>query len=117
MGKLIRFPNIKQPTPIQSESDRLQNIRAYQSRFILDKSIELAYDTLDEIEKNGIDLRTNPEIETDLLMVCEAIKSTMARACNLTHPLHDLADQIINKQHAADFRNGYLEHSEQDELT
>lgn len=109
MAKVIQFPRGKNPVPIQSEEDRQENIRAYQSRFILDKSIEMAYDILDDIEKNGIDLRTNPEIETDLLMLCEAIKATMARACNLKHPLHDLSSQIINQQDAHTFSVGYYE--------
>ena len=97
-NNVVKFPNLignNQPVP-QSEEQRLANVKAYQTRFVLDTSIELSYDLFDDVMSKGLDLTANPKIDQDMLMVCESIKAMMLRACGIDHPLHKVTEEIVN---------------------
>jgi hypothetical protein len=91
----------------QSEEQRQANIKAYQEKFILDSSIELSYKLFDDIAAQGMDLSLSPKIEHDMLMLCEAIKATMFRACGIEHPLHKITEQIISAEEGEVFKSVY----------
>jgi hypothetical protein len=91
----------------QTEEQRQANIRAYQQKFILDSSIEMSYKIFDDIGAQGMDLTMSPKIEHDMLMICEAIKATMLRACNIPHPLHKITEQIISAEEGDIFKSVY----------
>ena len=91
MGKVIQFPKKfdSKSVPI-SEEERLANIKRYQAELSLNTSIELTYQLFEEIESRGIQLR-NKELDQDLLMVCESLKSALLKACGHDHPLQMLS--------------------------
>ena len=49
----------------------------------------------EEIEARGIQLR-DKELDQDLLMVCESIKSALLKACGHQHPLQSIVKQVVN---------------------
>jgi len=91
----------------QTEEQRQANIKAYQEKFILDSSIELSYKLFDDIAAQGMDLSVSPKIEHDMLMLCEAIKATMFRACGIDHPLHKITESIISSEEGEVFKSVY----------
>lgn len=110
-NNVIHFPvspkMAEQAQAPQTEEQRQANIRAYQEKFILDSSIELSYRLFDDIKAQGMDISISPKIEHDMLMLCEAIKATMFRACNIDHPLHKITEQIISKEEGEVFKSVY----------
>jgi len=109
-NNVVQFPNLmgdRKPVP-QSEEDRLKNIKAYQARMVLDTSIELSYQLFDEIQARGVDITASKDVEQDMLMVCEAIKATMLRACGIVHPLHKVTDEIIQSPDSKKFKDVWL---------
>jgi hypothetical protein len=89
----------------ESEEERLLKVKTYQARMIMDTSIELSYQLFDEIAARGINIGESPDIEQDMLMVCESIKATMLKACGITHPLHVLTEEIIQQPDGEKFRD------------
>lgn len=95
MGEVIQFPKMgKRDIPI-SEEERQKNIKRYQAELSLNTSIELTYQLFEEIEARGIQLR-DKELDQDLLMVCESIKSALLKACGHQHPLQSIVKQVVN---------------------
>ena len=104
-NNVVQFPRQAGANPIpQTEDERQANIKAYQTRMVLDTSIELSYQLFDEVLARGVDLSNSPEIEQDMLMVCESIKATMLRACGITHPLHKITEQVVDKGESIHFK-------------
>ena len=106
-NNVVQFPsrpgtNAK-PIP-QSEDERQANIKAYQTRMVLDTSIELSYQLFDEVLARGIDLTDSADIDQDMMMVCESIKAMMLRACGISHPLHKITEQVVNKYESIHFK-------------
>lgn len=106
MGELIQFP-LNGKVQIQSEEDRLRNVKQYQTDFCLETSIELAYAVFDQMEAHGLDLSKNKKLEQDLLMVAESIKAAMLRSCDIAHPLQKVTEQIVNITEAKKFKTIY----------
>jgi hypothetical protein len=115
---VIQFPsNGYAPSVVpQSDEERKANIAAYQTKFILDHSIELAYLLFDDMVARGMDLSVAENVDRDMLMVCETIKATMMRACGLDHPIHKLTEDLVNSSEGAAFQAAFLQ-SGDDELT
>jgi len=115
---VIQFPsNGYKPSVVpQSEEQRKANIAAYQTKFILDHSIELSYLLFDDMIARGMDLSEAENIDRDMLMVCETIKATMMRACGLNHPIHKLTEDLVNSEEGLSFQQAYVDMSK-DELT
>tara|TARA_B100001113_G_C21116122_1_gene625418 strand:+ start:2183 stop:2557 length:375 start_codon:yes stop_codon:yes gene_type:complete len=103
MGKVIQFPKKfnSKSVPI-SEEERLANIKRYQAELSLNTSIELTYQLFEEIESRGIKLR-NKELDQDLLMVCESLKSALLKACGHDHPLQMIVKEVVNKNESEIF--------------
>ena len=103
MGKVIQFPKINNNTVVPiSEEERLANIKRYQAELSLNTSIELTYQLFAEIEARGIQLH-NKELDQDLLMVCEALKSALLKACGHDHPLQKIVTELVNKEESKIF--------------
>ena len=95
MGEVIQFPlNGKRDIPT-SEEERQKNIKRYQAELALNTSIELTYQLFEEIEARGIKLR-DKELDQDLLMVCESLKSALLKASGAKHPLQAIVKQVVN---------------------
>ena len=103
MGKVIQIPKKfdSKSVPI-SEEERLANIKRYQAELSLNTSIELTYQLFEEIESRGIQLR-NKELDQDLLMVCESLKSALLKACGHDHPLQMIVKEVVNKSESEIF--------------
>jgi lipoate-protein ligase A len=103
MGKVIQFPKKfnSKSVPI-SEEERLANIKRYQAELSLNTSIELTYQLFEEIESRGIKLR-DKELDQDLLMVCESLKSALLKACGHDHPLQAIVKEVVNKNESEIF--------------
>jgi len=102
MGKVIQFPKMKRESVPISEEERLANIKRYQAELSLNTSIELTYQLFEEIESRGIKLR-NKELDQDLLMVCESLKSVLLKACGHDHPLQAIVKEVVNKDESEIF--------------
>lgn len=103
MGKVIQFPKVHNNTVVPiSEEERLENIKRYQAELSLNTSIELTYQLFAEIEARGIQLH-NKELDQDLLMVCESLKSALLKACGHKHPLQDIVTELVNKEESKIF--------------
>ena len=103
MGKVIQFPKKfdSKSVPI-SEEERLANIKRYQAELSLNTSIELTYQLFEEIESRGIKLR-DKELDQDILMVCESLKSALLKACGHDHPLQMIVKEVVNKSESEIF--------------
>ena len=112
MAQIIRFP--EQPgtanRQFETEKARLENVRRYHLQFVLNHSIEIAYTVFDIMESRGIKLMANDKIDLDMLMVCESIKAAMLRSLDIDHPLHDITEEIINRQEGQVFREQWHLH-------
>ena len=102
MGEVIQFPKMGSHNVPVSEKERLNNIKRYQAELSLNTSIELTYQLFEEIEARGIKLR-NKELDQDLLMVCEALKSALLKACGHDHPLQKITEQVVNSEESKIF--------------
>ena len=102
MGDVIQFPKIGNANVPISEEERLRNIKRYQAELSLNTSIELTYQLFQEIEARGIKLR-GKDLDQDLLMVCESLKSVLLKACGHDHPLQAIVKEVVNKDESEVF--------------
>lgn len=111
MAKIIQFPNSNtDPKFVESEAQRLENIKRYQMELALDTSIQLTYMILDEIHSRGIELNDRDGgLDQHLLMVSESVKSLMLKACDIRHPLQKITEQIVNKEEGKVFGQRWRE--------
>ena len=100
MGDVIQFPlNRENKEFVKSEQERQANIQKYQFELCLNTAIELTYQLFDDVQARGIDLNNNKnQLDREMLMVCEAIKSCLMKASDIDHPLQKFTGQIINDQ-------------------
>ena len=105
MGDVIQFPlnGINQEF-VKSEQERHANIQKYQFELCLNTAIELTYQLFEDIQSKGIDLNNNKnDLDREMLMVCEAIKSCLMKASDLDHPLQRVTNQLITVEDSAIF--------------
>lgn len=112
MGEVIQFPlNGKNKKFVESEKERQANIQKYQFELCLNTAIELTYQLFDDIQARGIDLNGNKnELDREMLMVCESIKSCLMKASDLGHPLQKVTNQLINVEDSAIFINHWKDY-------
>lgn len=108
MGDVIQFPKIGNANVPISEEERLRNIKRYQAELSLNTSIELTYQLFQEIEARGIKLR-GKDLDQDLLMVCESLKSALLKACGHEHPLQKIVTEVVNKDESKIFASTWQE--------
>ena len=108
MGDVIQFPKIGNANVPISEEERLRNIKRYQAELSLNTSIELTYQLFQEIEARGIKLR-DKNLDQDLLMVCESLKSALLKACGHEHPLQKIVTEVVNKDESKIFASTWQE--------
>ncbi len=112
MGDVIQFPlNGINEEFVKSEKERQDNIKRYQFELCLNTAIELTYQLFDDIQARGIDLNGNKNnIDREMLMVCEAIKSCLMKASDLDHPLQKVTNKLINIEDSAIFINHWKDY-------
>ena len=117
MGEVIQFPlNGKRDIP-SSEEERQKNIKRYQAELALNTSIELTYQLFEEIEARGIKLR-DKELDQDLLMVCESLKSALLKASGAKHPLQSIVKQVVNPKEGEIFSSTWQDlYKDKEQLT
>ena len=108
MGDVIQFPKIGNANVPISEEERLRNIKRYQAELSLNTSIELTYQLFQEIEARGIKLR-DKNLDQDLLMVCESLKSALLKACGHEHPLQKIVTEVVNEDESKIFASTWQE--------
>ena len=112
MGDVIQFPlNRENQEFVKSEQERQENIKRYQFELCLNTAIELTYQLFDDIQARGIDLNNNKnQLDREMLMVCESIKSCLMKASDLDHPLQKVTNQLINVEDSAIFINHWKDY-------
>jgi hypothetical protein len=112
MGDVIQFPlNGRNQEFVKSEQERQENIKRYQFELCLNTAIELTYQLFDDVQARGIDLNGNKnDIDREMLMVCESIKSCLMKASDLDHPLQRVTNQLINVEDSAIFINHWKDY-------
>ena len=99
MGEVIQFPfKGKQNKFVENEEQRKENIKKYQFELCMNTAIELTYQIFDDVQARGIDLSQKKNLDKEMLLVCEAIKSCLMKASDIEHPLQKFTGQIINDQ-------------------
>jgi|TARA_A100001391_G_C5002724_1_gene261191 hypothetical protein len=101
MSNVIQFPvkNYKPHVP-QTEKELKAHAEAIRLKFIQQHAVDFAFDCFRSLETHGFDLRSDPEIKYDLVLISEAIKSAMCRSLEQKHPLQEFAQNIINLKEA-----------------
>jgi ABC-type cobalamin transport system ATPase subunit len=111
MGQVIQFPLNRENTKfVENETQRLENIKKYQFELCLNSAIELTYQLFDEIQARGIDLSHKEDLDREMLMVCESIKSVLMKASELDHPLQRVTSQLINVEDSSIFMNHWKDY-------
>lgn len=111
MGEVIQFPlNRENKRFVENEQQRLDNIKKYQFELCLNTSIELTYQLFDDIQARGIDLSHKENLDREMLMVCESIKSCLMKASDLEHPLQKVTNQLINIEDSSIFINHWKDY-------
>ena len=103
MGDVIQFPLNGKQKFVENEQERLANVKKYQAELCLNSSIELTYQLFEEIQARGIDLSKKEDLDRDMLMVCETLKSCLYKACGINHPLQSVTHSLINKDDSDNF--------------
>ena len=91
MSNVIQFPvkNYKPHVP-QTEKELKAHAEAIRLKFIQQHAVDFAFDCFRSLETHGFDLRSDPEIKYDLVLISEAIKSAMCRSLEQKHPYRNL---------------------------
>lgn len=108
MGQVIQFPNSNtDPGFVKSEKERVENVKRYQVDLCLETSIDITYSLLEQIQARGVSLN-GPDLDQHILMVAESVKSLMLKGCDISHPLHKITEQIVNKEESQLFTKQWL---------
>ena len=111
MGEVIQFPlNGKQKKFVENEEQRKENIKKYQFELCMNTAIELTYQIFDDVQARGIDLSHKKDLDKEMLMVCESIKSCLMKATDINHPLQKFTNQIINNEDSNIFINHWKDY-------
>lgn len=96
MSNVIAFPKRSKLHPPQSEDELKSHANAIRQKFISTHAVDFAFDVFRTLETHGFDLKSDQQIRYDLVLISEAIKSSMARSLGMKHPLQEFAQNIIN---------------------
>jgi hypothetical protein len=100
-SNIVTFPGLHRIHPPQNETELKEHAQAVRLNFVTKHCTDFAFDVFRTIEKHGFDL-SGPNIESnikyDMILISEAIKSTLLRSMGEKHPLQEFAENIINLQ-------------------
>ena len=96
MSNVVAFPGKNKMHPPQSEEELVKHAQTIRQKFISNHAVDFAFDVFRTLETHGFDLQGDTQIKYDLVLISEAIKSSMCRSLGMKHPLQEFAQNIIN---------------------
>ncbi len=96
MSNVIAFPKKTKLHPPQSEDELKSHASLIRQKFISTHAVDFAFDVFRTLETHGFDLQGDAQIKYDLVLISEAIKSSMCRSMGMKHPVQEFAQNIIN---------------------
>ena len=71
-------------------------------------SIDMVYDILDFLEDEGLDIRADPKIMYDIIMVAQSINGLLCRIDGEPHRAHELAELVVSIENPEEALNQFL---------
>ena len=71
-------------------------------------AIDMVYEMLDFLEDEGLDLRANPKIMYDIVMVTQSINGLLCRIDGEHHRAHELAEMVVSIENPEEALNEFL---------
>jgi hypothetical protein len=71
-------------------------------------AIDMVYDILDFLEDEGLDLRADPKIMYDIIMVIQSINGLLSRIDGEPHRAHELAELVVSIENPEEALNQFL---------
>ena len=71
-------------------------------------AIDMVYDILDFLEDEGLDLRADPKIMYDIIMVIQSINGLLSRIDGEPHRVHELAELVMSIENPEEALNQFL---------
>jgi hypothetical protein len=71
-------------------------------------AIDMVYDILDFLEDEGLDLRADPKIMYDIIMVIQSINGLLSRIDGEHHRAHELAELVVSIENPEEALNQFL---------
>tara|TARA_B100001093_G_C26858859_1_gene1028832 strand:- start:6434 stop:6766 length:333 start_codon:yes stop_codon:yes gene_type:complete len=94
MSNIIEFPIYKKSSPPQSIDDMRLSIAKTRLSFVRNMSIDISMKIFTELEVMGVNIDEDKAYKQDMLLIHEAIKSTLARRVGLSHTLQEYASKM-----------------------
>lgn len=94
-AKVIQFPKAKKNSPPQTIDElheSIESVRKEHIEYIIDEIIGLVFNRcIDE----GFDI-SNDDCNKPTALAIESIRALLYRTCHISHPFHDVAEDIFN---------------------
>jgi len=100
MSNVVAFPGKMSLHPPQNEEELKSHAQLIRQKFIQNHAVDFAFDVFRTLETHGFDLRADDQSRYDLVLISEAIKSSLCRSMGIKHPLQEFAQNIINLKDA-----------------
>lgn len=71
-------------------------------------AIDMVYDILDFLEDEGLDLRADPKIMYDIIMVAQSINGLLCRIDGEVHRAHEIAELLVSIENPEEALNQFL---------
>ena len=76
----------------------------YKAKYVVSNSQTVLKDKVIQIQEGKISsVIDEKDLDRDMLMICETIKSCLLKASNIGHPLQGVTKQIIQKEDSDNF--------------
>lgn len=99
VSTIIRFPKPHKKHPPQNEDELAAHAKQVQLEFVTRHCTDFAFEVFRMVESHGFDLSgpdVDKNIKHDMVLISEAIKSTLLRTMGQHHPLQEFAENVIN---------------------
>jgi hypothetical protein len=94
MTNIIEFPIYKKSSPPQSVDDMRLSIAKTRLSFVRTMSVDISMKIFTELEVIGVNIDDDEGYKQDMLLIHEAIKSTLARRVGVSHTLQEYAAKM-----------------------
>ena len=98
-SNIVAFPKHHRVHPAQNEEELKDHAQAIRLSFVTKHCTDFAFEVFRNIEQHGFDMsgpNIDKNIKYDMILISEAIKSTLLRSMGEKHPLQEFAENIIN---------------------
>lgn len=92
---IVAFPKSNIRRPPQSVEELRNNLRDDQMKVVIDLSMNIVYNIIQNLDDIGIDFETNPNAN-DIMFCVESLKSMIMRTYGLDHPLQLIAEEVLD---------------------